>query len=530
MKKIYTLFLVLILFSASSCKDFLDTQPEDFLSPEYYYTNETQINTALAGIYSIMADTRNEEPFYAASYISSMGTEGDDGYYRKGPDRNIVGQFLYNASVPAISHLWESLYSGINLANLMLERIDGADMPAAKREVARGEAHFLRAYYYFILVSNWGDVPLKLTSTTSPLNNEIARSPAREVYAQIVKDMETAYGLVPTATTVGFGGRVNKSAVAGILARVYLYWAGAPLNDASKYQNARDWALKVIDSQEHSLNSSYQQVFINYAADKYDIRESIWEVEFYGNRTDRPRQAGLVGNYIGIRSTSDEVGNSNANVRATSRLYQLYGNGDLRRDWAIAPFQYTPVNSSTKVNYASTAIWNRDVGKYRREYEVFLPKSKGYTPINFPILRYADVLLMYAEAENQVSGPTAAAINAVNMVRRRGYGKPVTAADAAADLRPGQYADKAAFLQVIQDERSRELCFECLRKYDLIRWGTYVFAMKAVGATYQNSSGVPSDARNVVPSLQLIDQKHLFWPIPTHELSLNRKLSQNPGW
>ncbi|WP_129717430.1 RagB/SusD family nutrient uptake outer membrane protein [Pedobacter sp. SYP-B3415] len=530
MKKTYTFLLLLILITSGSCKKFLDTQPEDFLSPEYYYTNETQINTALAGIYSVMADTRNEEPFYAASYISAMGTEGDDGYYRKGPDRNIVGQFLYNASVPAISHLWSGLYEGINLANLMLERIDGADMSPAKKEVARGEAMFLRAYYYFILVSNWGDVPLKLSSTTSPLNNDIERSASKVVYAQITKDMETAYNLVPTATTVGFGGRINKSAVAGILARVYLYWAGAPLNDASKYQNARDWAKKIMDSQEHTLNPSYQQIFINYAADKYDVKESIWEVEFYGNRTDRPRQAGLVGNYIGIRNTGDEVGNSNANVRATARLYRLYGNGDLRRDWAIAPFQYTPVNSSTKVNYSTSAIWNRDAGKYRREYEVFLPKSKGYTPINYPILRYADVLLMFAEAENQLSGPTAEAVNAVNMVRRRGYGKNPATADATADLRASQYADRTAFLQVIQDERSRELCFESLRKYDLIRWGTYLFAMKAVGAEYQSASGVPSDAKNVVPSLQLIDQKHLLWPIPTHDLSLNRKLTQNPGW
>lgn len=530
MKKIYTFSLLLILLVNGSCKKFLDTKPEDFVTPEYYYTNETQINTALAGIYSVMADTRNEEPFYAASYISAMGTEGDDGYYRKGPDRNIVGQFMYNASVPAISHLWESLYSGINLANVMLERIDDADMDASKKEIAKGEALFLRAYYYLILISNWGDVPLKLSSTTSPLDTEIARSPARVIYAQITADMEKAFDMVPTATKVGFGGRINKSAIAGILARTYLYWAGAPLNDVSKYEKARDWAKWVVDSQEHSLNSSYQQIFINYAADKYDVKESIWEVEFYGNRTDRPRQAGLVGNYIGIRSTSDEVGNSNANVRATARLYRLYGNGDLRRDWSIAPFQYNPVNSTTKVNYATTAIWNRDVGKYRREYEVFLPKSKGYTPINFPILRYADVLLMYAEAENYISGPNTNAVNAVNMVRRRGYGKPVNVPDATADLRASQYVDKVSFLATIQDERSRELCFECLRKYDLIRWGNYIFAMKAVGADYQSGSGVPSDAKAVVPSLQLIDQKHLYWPIPTHDLSLNRKLTQNPGW
>src|SRR5690606_40095983 len=94
----------------------------------------------------------------------------------------------------------------------------------------------------------------------------------------------------PTAREVGFGGRVNKSAVAGILARVYLYWAGEPIKDVSKYQNAKDWAYAVISSAEHELNPSFDDVFRRLAADEYDIKESIWEVEFFGNRTGRPRQ------------------------------------------------------------------------------------------------------------------------------------------------------------------------------------------------------------------------------------------------
>lgn len=527
MKHLY-LFLAIIALSCGSCNKFLDTKPEGLLSPEYYYRNESEINTALAGIYSIMSDTRNEEPFYAASYISQMGTEGDDGYYRKGPERNIVGQFLYNASVPNLAALWQSLYEGINMANALLENLPKAEMTKEKKDIVQGETLFLRSYYYFMLVSNWGDVPLKLSSTTSATDNSIPRDPSAKVYDQITADMALAYDLLPTASSVGFGGRINKSTAAGILARVNLYRAGYPLNDKSKYAAARNWTEKVIKSNEHTLQSSYQQIFINYAADKYDVKESIWEVEFSGNRTERPRQAGLVGNYIGIRSTNDKIGNSNANVRASARLYRLYAAGDLRRDWCIAPFEYLPIESETKVNYAAADIFTRYAGKYRREYEVVFPKSKGYTPINYPLLRYADVLLMFAEADYQVNGgPTEEAIKYVNMVRRRGYGKDVTVASTEADLTVEQKGD---FLQTIQDERSRELCFESLRRNDLIRWGIYVFSIKAMANDYETSSGVPSSMRTIVSSLKSVNSKHLFWPIPTHEISLNKALIQNTGW
>lgn len=534
MKKLKSLLAIFIILTGNSCTNFLDTKPEDFLSPEYFYNNESQINTALVGIYNKLSDTRNGAPLYASAYFTFMGTEGDDGFYRKGPERNIPGQFLYNPSAPHIANLWRALYEGINLANIMLEKLDGADMDNAKREIVRGETLFLRAYYYFLLVSNYGDVPLTLKSTVTPDFNEIERSPARVVYAQITKDMEQAYGLVPTATAVGFGGRVNKSAVAGLLARVYLYWAGEPIKDVSKYQNARDWAYEVIRYGEHTLNPSFEDVFVKLAADKYDIKESIWEVEFYGNRSDRPRQAGMLGNYIGIYSSNDSVGRGNGNVWASGRLYNLYKAGDLRRDWTIAPFIYSPAESTTRSYHSATAIWTRYAGKYRREKEVFLPKSLGYTPINFPLLRYSDVLLMFAEAEIHVNPaaavvPTSDAVKYVNMVRRRGYGFPENTPNPISDLANDDFSDPISFLLTIQDERSRELAFEGLRKYDLVRWGIYISSMKSLSNLYLSSSA-STQAKNVATALGMISNKHLLFPIPTHDMMLNRKLVQNPGW
>lgn len=538
MRTLKNLLILSILLTVSSCTNFLDTEPEDFLSPEFFYNNEEQIHTALVGIYNKMSDTRNGAPLYSSAYFTFMGTEGDDGLYRKGPERTLPGQFLYNPSSTHVANLWRALYEGINLANLMLEKLDGAEMDDAKREIVRGETLFLRAYYYFLLVTNYGNIPLTLQSTDTPDFNDIAQAPPTVVYEQIAQDMETAYELVPTATEVGFGGRVSKSAVAGILARVYLHWAGEPVRDVSKYQHAREWAYTVISSGEHELNPSFNDVFRRLAADEYDIKESIWEVEFFGNRTDRPRQAGMLGNYIGIYNTSPEIGVSNANIWGSGRLFMLYRAGDSRRDRTLAPFIYSPSNSANESPLDETAIWTRYAGKYRRSEEVFAPKSQGYTPINFPLLRYSDVLLMFAEAENEVSGPTADAVKYFNMVRRRAFGFPYTDADLlvpnpVSDLPDEDKSDKVSFLLAIQDERSRELAFECLRKYDLIRWGTYISSMRALSDLYLTATtpSVPSaQSRTVAAALGMITNRHKLLPIPTREMNLNRLLVQNPGW
>src|SRR5690606_40669625 len=124
-------------------------------------------------------------------------------------------------------------------------------------------------------------------------------------------------------------------------------------------------------------------------------------------------------------------------------------------------------------------LWTRYAGKYRRAEETFMPKSSGYTPINFPLLRYSDVLLMFAEAENEINGPTPDAVKYFNMVRRRAFGFPYDEADLLvpnpiSDLPDEDKSDKVSFLLAIQDERSRELAFEALRKFDLVRWGIYL--------------------------------------------------------
>ncbi len=220
----------------------------------------------------------------------------------------------------------------------------------------------------------------------------------------MLADLTEAETLVPSIKAVGFGGRANKSAVRGILARVCLYMAGYPLNDRSKYTDARNWAKKVMDDAEaaHTLNNSYNQVFINLAADKYDIRESLFEVEFWGNRSGcvhgkRPPR-------FAERHPLHECW---IPATASGASMQLpVSTIAMRRSMSAATGISHPIfaagPTTLKEEYwPESNTWQRSCGKYRRMYEVLLPKSTSFTPINYPILRYSDVLLMFAEADNE---------------------------------------------------------------------------------------------------------------------------------
>jgi hypothetical protein len=420
MKKIYRLMILAIL--CSSCDDFLEVVPVDTVAPETYYQTEDELTYAKASVYSVLKKSQLWRNY--ALYL--YGWTADEGYMNRTSFQTGPWNYNYTAADSYNSALWNILWDGVNSANVVLDNVDNnTDIDEEFRNQVRGEVLFLRGYYYFLLVQNYGGVPLKLTSTTSVDDVDIARASVAEVYAQIIKDMEEAEGLVKDITDLGFGGQVSKSAVRGLLARVNLYMAGYPLNDVSRYPEAKKWAQKVIDSGIHALNESFSQVFINHAADLYDIKESIWEVEFYGNGTDVYAANGYNGyiNGLSVPSTATDIGQSDAYMSTTSKLNDVFEAGDLRKFWSIGFFTYGSTGTKTYFAEAGTILAKsrRYPGKWRREYETVTPKYKNTTPENVPLLRYSDVLLMYAEAENELNGPTNDAIAAVNAVRQRGW-------------------------------------------------------------------------------------------------------------
>ncbi|TKB96894.1 RagB/SusD family nutrient uptake outer membrane protein [Pedobacter cryophilus] len=425
MKKIKIFIFTTLAFITLSCNKSLELNPTDFSSPENYYNTEQQLNFALNGIYGVLRGSS----MYGGNLNSSLAHPSDEALWRYNTASSTGFEFLtYNSSAPLISSLWGNLYNGINLSNLLLENMDKATASDEGKKVIRGEALFLRAYYYFLLVDHFGGVPLKLKPSQSPDRAEdvsLPRSSIAEVYAQITKDMLEAETLVKPISAFTHSGRVTQTVVQGMLARVYLTMAGAPLRDVSKYVDAKLWAGKVIESGLHSLNPNYKQIFVNHNQDLYDNRESMWEVEFFGNtNTTNLSLGGRLGILTGIFSTNEAYpGFCTDNYHTTAKLYNLYQQNpnDLRRDVSIAAYRYVGT-SSLPVLHTATQIYERATAKWRREYETLLPRSRANTSTNFPLLRYADVLLMYAEAENELNGPTQDALDKINMVRRRAMG------------------------------------------------------------------------------------------------------------
>ena len=592
---------------ACGCSKFLTQEPKDFLSPELSYDSKESLDKALNGVYDMLGH-RN---LYGGYFLYYCGLDADDGHYSR--DSPSVGAHVYNFSSTDITvySVWESLYKGVSRANALIKNVDkNPEIDGDYRGRIRGEALCMRAYYYFLLVTLYGDVPLILEPVTEADNILAARTDSRIVYEQILADLTEAEPLVMDITEIGNGGRISKSAVRGIAARVCLHMAGYPLLDRSKYEDARAWALKVIEDKTaaHELNPDYADIFIKYAKDEYDIKESIWEVEFYGTDSSEYNETTINGRYTGPTSNSAKIGKCLGMVYATGTLWDKYPANDAkdtRKAWNISGFTYNTDGSKKMLTGKSyPSLFYRFAGKFRREYWPH-PESQN-TSINFPLLRYADVLLMFAEAENAINGPTEAAIKAVNAVRRRalcsgiksititspgsGYtsapaikfiGSATAEASAVANVNNGKLqsisftqdavyglssgagytstpeiiitggggsgavavcelygrseadvsdedcASAEAFLKVIQDERSRELCFEGLRRGDLIRWGIFTERMndvynlvlqKAPNYYYLNTF------RNAM------NEKHLLWPIPAREIAVNPLLVQNKNW
>lgn len=524
------LLYVLLIFGSVSCS-FLDTEPIDFSSPETFYTNKDEVEMALRGVYASLAGYQ----LYGDNMLGRMGLTADLGYDSYSVDKRTIGVYQTSTTDPRLINYWQEAYKGIGLANSLMSRMDRESIGDDDfYDSVYGQALFLRSYYHFMLVSKFNNIPLVLNvpETSKRDDLQIPQSPMSAVYEKIISDMETAAEMVDDIIDVKSPGVVSRSAVYGVLARVALYMAGYPLNRTEMYAKAKSYAQKVIDTGYHQLNPDYSRIFINLMEDKYDLKESIFEVEFYGNNQGiYSRTAGQVGRNMGIRYTNqtDNLGVSTGIIQTTKYFYDLFAEGDLRRDWTIAPYSFD--SSGKKIYFSSTEIWQRYCGKFRRECETLVPKDPKYTPTNFPILRYSDVLLMWAEAvaadpDNSNADELTQAYEYVNQVRRRGYGKDINTPDPTVDF---PESDKQDLYTKIKDERARELGFELLRKDDLVRWGEFEMRMKYILTTI-NPSFTSSYYVAARTTYSEASSRDVVWPIPSYELGVNSNLVQNSGW
>lgn len=523
MNRYFSTFALAAAIFCNSCTSFLEKEP-DFLTPASYYSTPEQVESALNGVYNRLIDPNGR--MYSKALFSYFAIS-DEAFYKNISINNIrVMQF--DAGSLDIGRFWEALYEGVSRANYLIAYADEEALTTPESRAMLGEAYFLRGYYYFLLTSYFGEVPLKLEPTLSPNEKPLAKSKLADVYKQIVADMQRAEGMVLDIDELGSNERVSLTAVQAVLARVFLKMAGAPLNDTDRYADALTYANKVTSSGKHSLNPDYSQIFINHSRDINDLHECIWEVGMYGNKLGTEDLAGSVGVENGILCRDINIGYSGGAMQVTKRLYDAFEEGDLRRDWNIAPYYYTTdanTGVTTQTFYSDKQIYNRNPGKWRREYEQG-EKAQMYNSTNFPIMRYSDVLLMKAEAINAVKhGPDAEAYEAINMVRRRAWGHDPKVPSSQCDL--SAVGGEEEFLDAIRQERFRELCFEGQRKLDLIRWGIYVSTMNEFGREAEADGGSFSYAGN---SGKNVTSRNVLFPIPNTELTVNKLMTQNPGW
>ncbi len=566
MKNIYRFLIgaaaVTSLFSCS----FFDVEPQVICS-ETFYNSEAEVKYGLAGVYGAIG----KEQFYG-NYYSLMYANIDDlCYFNRDISTNYLQYCRHNASTSQVYDIWTAMYQGVNNANSFMEAVVNTDYDKDGKYF--NEARFLRAYYHFLLAQSFGDVPLRTVAVKKPDEVMCPATPQYDILTWAAAEMEACLELASEEVTEQ-PSRVTKTTMQGILARVYLFLAGESVKGGDKtafLTKARDFAKDVIDSGKHDLNPDYSRVFINMIEDEYDTKhhESMWEAEFLGDRSSAENWSnGRIGDLLGLQS-----GDSNSSkyteftcnyaygqYDGSLKLWDLYWQTDRtadenalptitdkRQEWNLPPYNYagnaqqppygetsgkavagidkTPYvyNSVSTSNDPTAAQAIRNCGKFRREvqYEGVKTSKLLYTTINYPILRYSDVLLMYAEASNELSGPTQEAYDCVAKVRTRA---------GIATLPMGSY-DKDSFRELVRNERGRELCFESLRRFDLIRWGIYVQEMnKYTEWSADERWSKSAKAARAANMGGYIKPMHVLLPIPAIELGVNKELVQNELW
>ena len=542
----YYIAIVTGLLNLVACSDFLETDPQDFQPIGDFYKTEDEVFKALAGVYAPLGTSDIYGRYFAYEAVMD-----DLSYWNTTiiNSNNVYG-YDYTASQAGIQDMWDALYEGIERANQLLEHIHIAPMDENLREQYKAETLFLRGFYHFMLASYWGDVPLKLTATEKVTEIKIPRTPQKDVFLKVKEDMEWAIPRLDTITNFQHSGRITNTAALGILARVCLKMAGEPTKMAGMYEEALKYADSVANSGLHRLNDSYDDIFIKLMGDAYDteFRESMWEAEFEGNLLTSPgknRAYSYLGAWTGVPyspkgNLTTTLGYCYGRVSMSPKLVRLYldagssGDGeppvDKRFNRSISNYTYSSNGEVVYHNNADiksvTDFKARHAAKWRRHEEKNLPRYKNNTSANFPILRYADVLLMLAEAENAVNGPTDKAYAALNEVRRRAgvyeYG----------DAEHPRTSDPNEFLRIIQDERGRELNMEGLRKFDLVRWGIFPETMRKAGEEAVNA-GISEGSRDYLYQTRvaiMMTEKYNLFPIPQAERNVNSLMTQNLYW
>lgn len=490
MKKLIYSLIITVLVLTGCGEGFLDRAPLDSINTSNYPQNEEDLVALVNGAYQPLQWPKlynmrmwTSDIFAGNSVVGAAG--GSDGI-----ETQDLANFVTSTDNQGVLDIWRGPWPGILRCNNVLKVAADLDIDQDIKERSMGEAYFLRAHYYFILVRFFGDVPL-ITEPQSPGDDlRVKREDKSLVYDQIIGDLQNAMEMLPersSYSTIDIG-RASKGAAAGMLAKVYL--------TLGNYQEVIP-LCNLVETLGYQLNADYAD---NFDPLNGNSIESLFEVQYNSDGGydfwSNENQASWTSTFMGPRGSGMVAGGWGWN-QPTQEFVDCYEPGDLRKDVSIL-YDGCPdfEGEQYKGSYSFT-------GYNVRKFLVPKSVSASYdnSPVNFPVLRYADVLLMKAEALNETDDADVA-LAPLNLVRQR------------AGLAPLSGLNHEQCRAAIIKERRIELAFEGQRWFDLVRLDNGQY-----GLNFLHSIGKTNAS-----------EKHLLLPIPQKERDVNPNLAQNPGY
>lgn len=488
MKQKYSFSTIVVIGALfiTSCEGFLETESNSTFTEDNVFSNIDFAQKAVYGIYDNLANSHTYD--YTLSYFFPCDNDIEHvaGDLADDSGRRSLARYKGNDGYSQLASTWRTLYQTIERANICIDNLPlspiwtGEYESDAKRLYA--EAKVLRALCYYDLIKNWGDVPFSMKSLQDGDNFFQPKTDRDEIYEFLIEDLKEAEQFLPWITETGTAERVNRGFSKGLRARMALSYAGYSLrnkvletrrgrNWEEYYQIARTECLEIMESEKHMLNPDYKGIFKTIHAYGQDPNgEILFEIAF--GRLYSGRVAQSIGMPHTVAPADPKYGRAAGEIFTNPYYFYSFDKADLRRNVSCEFYNYA---SSTKsgVQALLTTPYSFRVCKWRRSWIVpnmgGALKESNYTGINWPLMRYSDVVLMFAEAENELNGPTQAARNALASVRQRAFTSDLWATKVTA------YVDSVAtskedFFNAIVDERAWEFGGEMIRKYDLVRW------------------------------------------------------------
>ena len=503
LKNKYLAIAALGVTGLTACNDTLDVESPSQMDQTMVYSSTEFATNAINGVYVLFC----EDPYTSRmcgvwmqnTDVEAMGVSATTATNH----RNAVWplQGAGNVGWSDVKKVWDNNLQAIERANQVRAGVDASSIGNTdEMQQIKGEATCLKAYRYYLMCNFFGDVPYYDEAAKWGDEIDKPRTDKNVVYSRVLQQL---VDIEPNMkwSDVNTGGveRMNRDFAIGLIARIALFRAGygmtkdgtmkraddyldvsadsltvtyKDVNGQEKtaqtytqyYQMAKDYCQKLIQLKPRDLYANFEQSFINEMNYTYETNaEVLYEVAFVQN------YGGDIGWSFGVPNTGTCAnGNTTAQVAMTPTYYMSFADNDSRRDICVAKYQHV---ADTIQAVASTGLYAGKWDRARAAKELGSGSSKG-TGINFPLMRYSDVLLMLAEAENELNGPTTVAKEALTKVRARAFANSATYADDVTNY-VNNLTSKDDFFNAIVDERAWEFGSEALRKFDLVRWNLY---------------------------------------------------------